>query len=91
MKRSSFLLTLNILLKMGLKVKEYDSKQTKRSYYPLGTSFSIFSPLGHLLKVKGKQSPGTDAIRTKVLRSKPKWERTKATNRQNKENTRLTE
>ena len=34
-------------------------------------------------KVKGKQSPGTGAIRTKVPPSKPKWEITKITISQN--------
>ena len=41
--------------------------------------------------VKCKQSPGTNAIITKVLTSKPKWETTKAATRHKKENMRLTE
>ena len=39
-----------------------------------------------LSKSKGKQLPGTDAIRTKVRPSKPKMEITKATNSHKKEN-----
>ena len=33
-----------------------------------------------ILKVKSKQCPGTDAIRTQILSSKPKREITKITN-----------
>ena len=39
-----------------------------------------------LQKVKGKQWPGTDAIRTKVPPSKPKWEITNYNKSKFKEN-----
>ena len=54
--------------------------------------FRYIVPFEHVFneKVKGKQWLGTDANRTEVLPSKPKWKTTKATNGHNKENIWLT-
>ena len=40
-----------------------------------------------LIKVKSMQRPGTEAIRTQIQPSKPKWEITKITNSQNTKRT----